>query len=434
MSELPLSEKDNPIVVHFSEFKHKNKACIRIKHLYDAVLWNFIKSFDFIKYTKTHECYYLFKDRKQFDYLVNQLNSKGYKIRCKHTIFAAEETVKPKVFIVPSVAQTSKTKSVASHNGKAMNLRKKHTKSNTIKSKPEVNTSSVKHKISTYRPIPKALKKKIESYRIYLLGKRYSESTVKTYLGVVNLFFSYHGHIDWLELKYEDVIAFNYIFYVKPKRSLSSQNQLISALKLFYTYHRVPQIVPDEIERPRKMKFLPNVLTKEEVKLVLISPKNIKHRCLLTVIYGGGLRIGEALALKLTDLRREERLLYIRQAKGKKDRRIPLSATMIKLLDEYCMAYRPKVYVFEGIKGGKYASSSAQSVIKNAVKNAGLKIRVTMHTLRHSYATHLLESGVGLRYIQEILGHNSPKTTMIYTHVSGKKLNEVRSPLEDLGL
>ncbi len=173
-------------------------------------------------------------------------------------------------------------------------------------------------------------------------------------------------------------------------------------------------IISEEIERPRKIQYLPNVLSKEEVRSILLSCVNIKHKCLLTVIYGAGLRIGEALRLKLTDIRIEEHLLYIRNSKGKKDRRVPLSKTMIKMIEEYRIACKPEDHLFEGLEGEPYSASSAQSILRRSVKKANIGIRVTLHTLRHSYATHLLESGVGLRYIQEILGHNSPKTTMIY--------------------
>lgn len=162
------------------------------------------------------------------------------------------------------------------------------------------------------------------------------------------------------------------------------------------------------------------------------STYNLKHKTLLVIVYGAGLRIGEALGLKLTDISRDESLLYIREGKGLKDRRVPMSPMMLKTLERYYKRYRPKVYVFEGAKGGAYAQSSARQVLKRSVLAAGIRKHVTLHTLRHSYATHLLERGVGLRYIQELLGHGSPKTTMLYTHVSGKRLGEIASPLDDM--
>jgi len=274
---------------------------------------------------------------------------------------------------------------------------------------------------------------KIASMKHWMEQKRYSTSTVKTYVSMVKQFFALHESVKWNDIPLTTIESYCYKEFIERQKSYSAQNQFISAIKIYFRTNHFTALEIDAIERPKKSTYLPNVLTKEEVRLVILSTSNIKHRTLLTIIYGAGLRIGEALKLRITDVRSEEGLLYIRGSKGKKDRRVPLSDTMLRMLREYYIAYRPKTYVFEGASGGLYSPSSAQKVLKRAVKQAGITIRVTLHTLRHSYATHLLESGVGLRYIQEILGHNNPKTTMIYTHVSGKKINEVRSPLEDLG-
>lgn len=180
--------------------------------------------------------------------------------------------------------------------------------------------------------------------------------------------------------------------------------------------------------------MLPNVLTIEEVERLLLSTHNLKHRALLVLIYGSGLRIGEALALQLTDIRSKEKLIYIRRAKGKKDRRVPLSDKVLEVLRKYYRTYKPKKYLFQGEKGGPYSQSSASRVFKRSARKAGIKRRVTLHTLRHSYATHLTTRGVNIQYLQEILGHNSPKTTMLYTHLSGKDIKEIKSPIDDMDL
>jgi integrase/recombinase XerD len=178
---------------------------------------------------------------------------------------------------------------------------------------------------------------------------------------------------------------------------------------------------------------LPNVLSKEEVKKILDAPANIKHRAMLSLIYACGLRRGELLNLKPADVDSKRKLLIIRQAKGRKDRVAPLSEKIIGLLREYYKTYRPQQWLFEGQdQGEQYSEQSLQSVLKHAVKKVGIKKPVTLHWLRHSYATHLLEKGVDLRYIQELLGHKSSKTTEIYTHVSEKKLINIISPFEDL--
>lgn len=193
------------------------------------------------------------------------------------------------------------------------------------------------------------------------------------------------------------------------------------------------EIKIDQIDRLRRAKTLPNVLSKEEVKAILEAPYNIKHRAMLSLVYSCGLRRGELLKLRLTDIDSKRKLLNIRSGKGKKDRIIPLSEKIIDLLRIYYKIYKPTSWLFEGQKkGNPYSEKSLESVLKQAVKKAKIIKPVTLHWLRHSYATHLLESGTDLRYIQEILGHKSSRTTEIYTHVSINSLQNIKSPFDDL--
>jgi integrase/recombinase XerD len=189
----------------------------------------------------------------------------------------------------------------------------------------------------------------------------------------------------------------------------------------------------DKIHRPKRSKVLPNVLSKEEIKLILNAHSNIKHKMMLSLIYSCGLRCGELLALKPVHIDSKRNLVMLKNAKGKKDRITPLSPKILEMLREYFKVYQPTAYLFEGQKAGtSYDARSLQQVIKQAVQKAGISKPVTLHWLRHSYATHLLESGTDLRYIQELLGHNSSKTTEIYTHVSTKSLQQIKSPFDDL--
>ncbi|MDX1479692.1 MAG: tyrosine-type recombinase/integrase [Saprospiraceae bacterium] len=284
------------------------------------------------------------------------------------------------------------------------------------------------------RPIPPENIYRIDALEKWMRQKRYSASTIHTYLSLLKQFFAFHIPRLWNEITEQDIIDFNYNEIIRKNKAFATHNQFVNALKLFYRLHHDSLVIPENIERPRKVRKLPNVLTKQEVERIIQSTGNLKHRTLLALVYGSGLRIGEALRLEWTDVSRAEKLLYIRQSKGHKDRRVPLSDKQIKMLEDYYRAYRPRKYIFEGQDGGRYAHRSAQQVFKRAAHKAGIRRRVTLHTLRHSYATHLLEAGVGLRYIQDILGHSSPKTTMIYTHVSGKKIGEIKSPLEDLDI
>ncbi|WP_317245745.1 tyrosine-type recombinase/integrase [Flavobacterium amniphilum] len=174
-------------------------------------------------------------------------------------------------------------------------------------------------------------------------------------------------------------------------------------------------------------------MSKEEVKSILSAHNNIKHKTMLSLIYSCGLRCGELLALEPVHIDSKRNIVFLKKAKGKKDRIVPLSAKILEMLREYYRLYKPKVYLFEGQTEGKpYDDRSLQQVLKQALKKANISKPVTLHWLRHSYATHLLESGTDLRYIQELLGHNSSKTTEIYTHVSTKNIQQIKSPFDDL--
>ena len=170
-----------------------------------------------------------------------------------------------------------------------------------------------------------------------------------------------------------------------------------------------------------------------EIKAILEAHGNIKHKAMLSLIYACGLRRSELLNLKPADIDSKRGVLLIKQAKGKKDRIAPVSGKIVELLRQYYKAYKSQLWLFEGQrKGESYSAESLQSVLKQALQKAKINKPVTLHWLRHSYATHLLENGTDLRYIQELLGHNSSRTTEIYTHVSTKSLQNIKSPYDDL--
>lgn len=192
-------------------------------------------------------------------------------------------------------------------------------------------------------------------------------------------------------------------------------------------------IDPGKFTRPRTQHRLPNVLSKEEVKKILDASVNEKHRVILSIVYGCGLRRSEVLMLEPQDIDRDRMLLSVRQAKGFKDRVVPVSVKLIDMIDGYLKRYRPEKYLIEGQKAGRrYSAGSVEKVFRMACDKAGIKKNITLHGLRHSYATHLLEAGTDLRYIQELLGHKSSKTTEIYTHVTDKSIQRIRSPFDDL--
>ncbi|WP_295337152.1 site-specific integrase [Flavobacterium sp.] len=275
--------------------------------------------------------------------------------------------------------------------------------------------------------------KSLENFKRWMRSKRYSESTVITYLGAAKQFLIYYKHKSIELIDNDDFVYFNNDYILKNNLSASYQNQITNAVKLFFKTVQNRVIDIDIIHRPKRAKTLPNVLSKEEVKKILETPINLKHRAMLSLIYSCGLRCGELIALKIKDIDSKRNIVLIKNSKGKKDRIAPLSPKILGLLRTYFKLYKPVTYLFEGrIPGAPYDSRSLQQVLKFTIQKAGIGKPVTLHWLRHSYATHLLETGTDLRYIQELLGHNSSKTTEIYTHVSTKSLQQIRSPFDDL--
>lgn len=272
----------------------------------------------------------------------------------------------------------------------------------------------------------------IASFGDWMRQKRYSESTINTYSSMLDLFFRYHTEKLIEDITETDIVLFNQHYILRNNYSATFQNQLINAIKLFYQKYNNTHLRLEQLERPKKSKKLPEVMSMEEVAALLNSIKNLKHKALLSLVYAGGLRIGEALSLQLKDIDSKRMMLHLKNAKGKKDRYVPLSTKILELVRAYYIAYKPKIYLFEGAGGGMYDPSSARAIFHKAVAAARIHKNVTLHTLRHSYATHLLESGTDIRLIQTLLGHNDPKTTMIYTHVSTSSLQKIENPFDKL--
>ena len=303
----------------------------------------------------------------------------------------------------------------------------------------EKSLKSVEYKKSQLRPIhflePLDEHKKlaIQTFIRYLNSKRYSANTIKVYSDSLTTFLRYFSAKEIAAISNDDLIDFNNNYILKNNFSASFQNQVVNAVKLYFAAIQHKKMDVELIHRPRREKVLPNVLSKEEVKAILDAHVNIKHKMMLCLIYSCGMRCGELLALHPVHIDSKRNIILLKCAKGKKDRIVPLSHLILKMLREYYKIYKPKIYLFEGaLLGEPYSEKSLQSVLKQAIKKVGIAKPVTLHWLRHSYATHLLESGTDLRYIQELLGHSSSKTTEIYTHVSTKSIQQIKSPFDDL--
>ena len=265
-----------------------------------------------------------------------------------------------------------------------------------------------------------------------IISRRYSRHTYQIYMTMFKQFLGYCHPKPLNDIGQKEIRAYQYYLVSEKKVSGSYQNQSINAIKFYLekVCGQDPKFY--DLERPVKEEKLPEVLSQKEISAILNSFTNLKHKTIITFIYATGTRISEALSLKLSDIDSENMRVFIKGGKGKKDRITILSRYLLKLLREYYKAYRPKKYLFEGPSGKPYSASSTRKVFQRACKKAGTNRHVTVHTMRHSFGTHLIEEGTNLRYVQTLMGHNSPKTTELYTHVSNKKLSEVRSPLENM--
>ncbi|MDQ3394956.1 MAG: site-specific integrase [Bacteroidota bacterium] len=273
-----------------------------------------------------------------------------------------------------------------------------------------------------------------EEYLKYMKSLNYSVNTIKSYFQMFYQFCIHHYKKGEMIEKLTSQNINDYILSTSTSRNYAAPttNILVNAIKMYYKHVLKQSHALMEIHRPQKERLLPKVLSKEDVMKILKGTENLKHKTMLCLLYASGLRAGEVINLKLTDLDGNRKLLLIRSAKGFKDRTTLLPANLLALLREYYAAYKPINWLFEGQFGDQYTTRSLSNVLRQACEKAGIHKKPTLHWLRHSFATHLLESGTDIRYIQELLGHSSSKTTEIYTHVSTLKLQHIKSPLEDL--
>jgi len=274
-----------------------------------------------------------------------------------------------------------------------------------------------------------------DEYMEMLKMKRYSSNTIHTYKSAFSDFINYYQTKELDKITEKEIR--NYLLYLVEKRKVSAsfQNQVINAIKFYYEkvlkLEKLPYIY---IDRPFKEETLPTVLSEEETQKLINSIVNLKHKSIILTIYSAGLRISELINLKIKDIDSGRKAVIIKGAKGKKDRNSLLSEKLLLYLRRYYREFKPKKWLFEGQKGEQYSESSIQHIFRRACTEAKIMKKATVHTLRHSFATHLLERGTDLRYIQELLGHGSSKTTEIYTHITHKGMDQVKSPLDHLNI
>jgi len=293
--------------------------------------------------------------------------------------------------------------------------------------KLKVQPRKSKFDISNYRKCP-------QNYLDKLNELRYNKNTVDVYTDMFEEFINYYE-----EMAIDDItepLIMDYLRYLVTERHVSTsyQNQSINAIKFYYERVLGGKRKVYMIDRPREESYLPEVLNTEEVTAILNATKNLKHKAILMTIYSAGLRIGEAINLKIKDIDSQRMQIRVEQGKGKKDRYTLLGIKTLEILRKYVAEYKPKEWLFEGVKGENYSQKGIQAILKKSVEKVGIKKHITVHTLRHSFATHLLEAGTDLRYIQSLLGHSNSKTTEIYTHITTKGFDQIKSPLDNLNI
>ena len=368
-------------VVKIETLLYRGKECYLLRYTPHPSVISDLKKIPHIQYSEKHDAFYFLKDTVTLHQLFVELNKKS--------------------FYVDYSAVTSRKKLVKA-------------------------TVTPKHS----RLISEDNKHLIREFVKYLYGLRLSESTVMTYFTFVADFVEFIGDKPIANLNNLDVRHFVEQQVQEKQYSISTHRQMISALKHFGVFLPNSDLKVEDFFRPKKSSYLPTVLSIEEAISILRVTRNLKHRVAIALLYSAGLRIGEMLNLELRDIDISRRQIFVKNGKGRKDRVVIMADSFIPLFLNYIATYAPNKYFIEGTKGGTYSAASVRSFLKKSCKLAKIKKRVTPHTLRHSYATHLLDSGVGIRHIQVLLGHSKPETTMIYTHVSKKDLLNIRSPLD----
>lgn len=265
-----------------------------------------------------------------------------------------------------------------------------------------------------------------------ILLKAYSPHTRTNYKGAFAKFLVYFSGQDIDNLSKKEIEDYIYSLIVDYNIGESKQNIIINAIKFYYEQVLNKPKEKYNIQRPKRSKTIPNVLSEEEIISLINTPQNVKHRAILNLLYSSGIRLSEVLNLRIEDINSKTSSIFIKGGKGKKDRVTLLADSVLPLLRDYYIKEKPSYWLFEGAGGGKYSASSVEKIFRSAAKKTKINAWATPHTLRHSFATHLIEAGVNLRYVQELLGHSSSKTTEIYTHVVSLKNKVIISPLDKI--
>lgn len=390
------------------KLKHNNKDILALKFEYDEALKDIIKGIEGSHWSRTNKFWYIQDTKENLEKLFESFKNKAWL----------------------DLAWNKNKKLDKNNSSKVQQINNKTSSINLNSNQKSFNKSSYNNILNT--PV-KNIKREIpKEYLKALEVKRYSKHTIKSYTSMFSEFINYFNNTNLDEITEDHIKEFQ-LYLVKDKNiSTSYQNQSINAIKFYYEHVLGRKKETYKLERPKKERKLPVVLSKKEVNDIFNQIDNIKHQCILNLIYSAGLRISEVVNLKIKDIDSKRMLIHIKSGKGKKDRVTLLSERILLILREYYLEYKPKEYVFEGQNGGIYSVRSIEKFFKKALSKTKIKKDATVHTLRHSFATHLLENGTDIRYIQELLGHKSSRTTEIYTHVTTRGLSKIKSPFDEI--
>ncbi|GGH45480.1 integrase [Mangrovimonas yunxiaonensis] len=377
-------------VITLSPLTHKNASQIAIGFDFDVAVKADVKLFPEVYWSSTHKTFYVARTGGTMHRLFKHFRAKGY--------YVDYQAMLPDR---PNIKPTSSRKAKAPMTKKAF-----------------------------YEALPQAHKTMLQGYVSYLRGKRLSEQTVSTYGYFVLRFIYFNRDCTPGQWRNTHIDLFMSAVMYQEHYSISSHRQCVSALKYLTAFCEMADFDATEYKRPKKDKKLPRVVSKDAVLRLIQVCKNLKHRVIIGLLYSAGLRVGELLSLTPSDLDFERMLIFVKCGKGRKDRMVPMAEVMVPMLNNYLHTYQPKAFLIEGRLGADYNASSVRHMLKRCCKLAQISPSISPHALRHSYATHMLENGVGLRHIQTLLGHSKPETTMIYTHVAQEDLMRISNPLD----
>ena len=394
--------------VELKPLMHRSIECIGI---YSPLSFNLNYYFEKkagAKWSQSHKCWYLPCTEKNYELLSSVLRGQAH----LNVAPLKEYLVERKKQSLPSPINV--------------------TQPATVKAKPQyykqpVQPTRLLHNLSRENVVA------LGKFKQHLILKSYSPSTIRTYSNEFLQFLQIIGENNAADFKAERLKDYLQYCHSILKLKENTLHSRMNALKFYYEQVLYQEKFFWEIPRPKKQMLLPKVISKEQIALLINSIENKKHKTIIMLTYACGLRVSEVVSLKVHHIDGARRVIYISNGKGKKDRLVSLSPVMLIMLRDYYKTYQPKEYLFEGQFENEHLSErSMQAVIQRAKAKAGIRQPGSMHMLRHSFATHLLEKGIDVTFIQKLLGHNNIKTTLGYLHVTNKDLVNIISPLEDI--